>query len=282
MNRVMCGLVTLALWFGCAAPATAGPINVLWYTGGVVSTAGGNFSSYTNMINALVATAASPPAGVPANTWTVTQWAGGAMPAGSFNVLVTASSEGPWATAPNYTPLISANPTLGSRVLVTGQDADLHLIKGAPLGTTYNGPLGFLVDAIDWAGSGTGLGAVFLSPANGVLTGLVGLGSRTTSLSNDTVTIPGAFAAFPINTNLTSAGLSNWGNSSHDFWTGTDSTKFTAINIDGSNRAVTLVSFQDAGGALTAVPEPATLVVFGGIALAGTFGYRRRKATTVA
>ncbi len=30
---------------------------------------------------------------------------------------------------------------------------------------------------------------------------------------------------------------------------------------------------------VTAVPEPATLAVFGGIALAGVFGYRRRKAT---
>jgi hypothetical protein len=32
-------------------------------------------------------------------------------------------------------------------------------------------------------------------------------------------------------------------------------------------------------GAATPIPEPATLAVFGGIALAGALGYRRRKAT---
>ena len=33
------------------------------------------------------------------------------------------------------------------------------------------------------------------------------------------------------------------------------------------------------GGNVIGVPEPATLAVFGGMALAGAFGYRRRKAT---
>jgi PEP-CTERM motif len=36
------------------------------------------------------------------------------------------------------------------------------------------------------------------------------------------------------------------------------------------------------GPSVTEVPEPATLAVFGGIALAGAFGYRRRKATATA
>ena len=35
-------------------------------------------------------------------------------------------------------------------------------------------------------------------------------------------------------------------------------------------------------GQITEVPEPATLAVFGGIALAGAFGYRRRKAAATA
>ena len=48
-------------------------------------------------------------------------------------------------------------------------------------------------------------------------------------------------------------------------------------NSTGAER-IWLANFQaDANSA--AVPEPATLAVFGGIALAGAFGYRRRKAT---
>ena len=35
-------------------------------------------------------------------------------------------------------------------------------------------------------------------------------------------------------------------------------------------------------GQITEIPEPATLAVFGGIALAGAFGYRRRKAAATA
>jgi hypothetical protein len=187
------------------------------------------------------------------------------MPSGSFNVLVVASPQGSWSTDPNYAALNSVLPTFGSREIVSGQDADWHDIN-TPGPTNFNGPRGFLRDSINWAGSGTGLGLVDLGAGDVANLGLTGLGTQT-GFGTDNVVIPGAFAGFPINTNLTSAGLSNWGTSAHESWTGSNTTLWTGINIDGSLscdptasssscRFVTLVTASEAGGGISAVPGP--------------------------
>lgn len=256
-----------ALLLGLAATAVqAGPINVLWYTGGVT-----NSPNYKNNIDNLVSQAAAAPGH---NTWSITYWDSGSMPSGSYNALVVASPQGGWATYPNYGALVSAAPTFGDRVMVTGQDADWHYLNG-PGATPFNGPQGFLIDAVNWAGSGTGLGAVLLGAdsneynrrGGNILAMLTGLGSETGHGTN-TVKIPAAFASFPINQGLTSSGISGWNTSAHNGWTGFDTGRWTGINTnaDGTT-AITLVSKATAGGGTgggtPSVPDPATLALIG-------------------
>jgi hypothetical protein len=273
-------ILAVAVALATVAPASASTINVLWYTGGVE--AFGNSSgvaSYQTGINNL---AASAPSFTVGNSWNVTYWSSGPMPAGSYNVLVTASSEGGWSSYPNYTPLITAAPAHGDRVMVTGQDADWHYLN-YPGPTAFNGPKGFLIDAINWAGSGTGLGEVFLSPGNSVLGALLtpaeflALGADFGTTNN--VVIPPSEASFPINEGLTTAGLSNWSTSAHDVWHGSDTAVWNGINTDGlDDQYVTLVSAATADLPTTSTPEPATVTMLGmGVASLFGYGWRKRK-----
>jgi len=226
----------------------------------------------------------SAPGAPGGNTWNVTFWNSGARPAGDFNALVTVSPEGGWNTNPSFAPLATAAPgiTLGDRIMLTGQDADWHEQNG-PGPSSFNGPKGFLLDAINWAGSGTGLGAVFLGGYTQTGFVLTGLAEATTG-SND-VRIPAAYASFPINTGLTSAGLSGWNTSAHDFYTITDTSKWVGINTLGASTTqfVTIVSAGSAGGDITPSPEPSTVVSAGVAVLFGIgYGWRRRKAKATA
>jgi hypothetical protein len=171
--------------------------------------------------------------------------------------------------------------SFGNRVMVTGQDTDWHYLNHPGNGTTgqaFDGPRGFLSNAINWSGSGSGLGAVILS-ADAGFNLFSGLG--TEGGGGDDVRIPAAFTGLPINTGLTSAGLSNWSTSSHQSWTGTDTTKWAQINVLGTSCGgdssanpaaascsdfVTLIKAEEAGGGLgapTVTPEPSTLVLLG-------------------
>jgi hypothetical protein len=208
------------------------------------------------------------------------------MPTGTFNVLVIASPEGGWSPNPDYSALSAAGLTFStsSRLMLTGQDADWHNIFGP--GPVADGPAGFLFDSIGWAGSGTGMGLVALGQ-DGSLVGLTA-GYSVTGGSTNNVIIPTAFAGFPINTGLTSAGLSNWNTSAHVIFANIDTTVWTGINVDGNqcdasgnsltggpcNAFVTIVTQGGMGGITT--PEPGTLVMFGS-GLLGFAGMLRRK-----
>jgi len=268
----------------------ASPLNILWYTGGIVS-GGSSISDYDTAVNDLAALAPSSPGG---NTWSVTFWNSGAMPTGSYNALVVASPEGGWSTYPDYSALQTAitggSVIYGNRLMLTGQDADWHY-QNSPGPSAFDGPQGFLLDSINWAGSGTGMGLVALGTTGLGCDGAPALGLSGYSgecIGTDNVQIPGVYAGFPINTGLSSAGLSNWGTSAHTEFFGLDSTKWTGINVDGSDGCsaapatcyVTIVSAATGGGGIgTSVPEPADLGMFGlGLLLIGMlWGARRRR-----
>ncbi|HEV7122046.1 MAG TPA: PEP-CTERM sorting domain-containing protein [Rhodanobacter sp.] len=106
--------------------------------------------------------------------------------------------------------------------------------------------------------------------------------------ATDNVQIPPAYANFPINTNLTSTGLSDRGESAHVGFYAIDSTQWAGINVTGGDSCggspgtcyVTIVSAATGGGGSgTSVPEPAHFGMVGlGLALMGLFaGLRRRR-----
>jgi len=214
----------------------------------------------------------------------VTYWNTGIQSTAGFNVLVVASNDGHWGTAPNYTALDSAglsfDPT-SQRVEVTGADVDWHLTSDinpvAPIDVTNVQT--FLTNSVNWAGGGTGLGLVALG-----MSGNVGdpnfkfTGYTTTSVSTNSI---GALSS-PINAGLTDAQLSTWKDSSHVDFSIQDTTTWTGVDTDTdkthtAGQFTTLISnpvSTTTGG--TGVPEPTSLITLAGLA---TFvAIRRRKA----
>jgi len=242
--KILARLLTTVI-IGLGGSAFAGTINILWYTGGTEASGPGTYEAAINNLVAQEENAAFNISGS-VNTWNVTFWTGGAMPTGTFNALVVASPEGGWSTFPDYSSLTSqvTAASFGDRVMLTGQDADWHDIF-SPGSANFNGPSGFLIDAINWAGSGTGLGGVFLADSF-VYSMFTGTGTNTGE--NNTVNTPSAFSTFPINTGLTSAGLSNWNTSAHESFVGSDPSLWTAINVNGAGDPITIVTASTAGG----------------------------------
>ena len=284
-------LIILITGVTLSGMVSASSLNILWYTGGMVS-GGTSISDYNTAVNDLAALAPTSPGG---NTWNVTFWDSGSMPTGPFNALVIASPEGKWATYPDYSALQTAiaggSITYGNRLMLTGQDADWHY-QNYPGPANFDGPQGFLLDSINWAGSGTGMGLVALGVegqvgcSGGPLLGLTGYSSDCAASNN--VQIPGAYASFPINTGLTTHGLSNWSVSGHSEFFGLDSTQWVGINVDGNGACtaspdpcyVTIVSAETVDGGIgVSVPEPGELGIFGfGILLISMlFAARQRR-----
>jgi hypothetical protein len=306
--------MVLALLLLGVSGLKASPVNILWYTGGAQP------SNYDSTIrNNFEHNAA-----LTGNDWTITFWDGsGSRPASftGFDVMVVASEEGPWGgLPPDYTDLFLAGvneSTFGDRVMLTGQDADWHFIDDLTPGPSpFDGPTGFLVNSINWAGSGTvgTMGAVVLDASSSVFSLFTGAGQMyddklcpvggSTDPNDpnfdpncfgrtDNVKIPGEFAGYPLNAGLSSTGLSSWGEAAHKTWQASDPALWTAINADGNScpavenpsvadcdRFVTLVKASQAAGGTTrdAVPEPDTLVLLSSGVLGFIFAYRKMKS----
>ncbi|MDY6782527.1 MAG: PEP-CTERM sorting domain-containing protein [Cyanobacteriota bacterium] len=265
-------------------------INVLWY---------GQNLTYNQSISNLASAASSyDPWGDGSLDWNLTFWNPGepAPDFSQYDTLVIGSAF-PELYGFDASRLLSSKETIeearGSRTFISGQDADLHYILTH--GSVPNGPFGFLINAVNWAGSGTDLGIVSLPDgrlSQGRIQGTLWWLHEDSFLKNELegdisyftenwIELPTATSGFPVNEGLTSAGLSNWAQSSH-VGLSKNIPGYLSINNSGNyfDWSVTMVTASEAGGATKGsqeVPEPASvlgLLAFGSL---GTFSLLKRK-----
>lgn len=286
------GCVCASAGFVSPNVASASSIDVLWTSGS---------AGYNSSIAALGAgqsddAVSYDPNGDGSLSWNITFWnAGDTIDFTSYDVLVAGSS---FDSIDFAGTVLSSKSDIeaarGSRTFLSGQDADFHYRFGL---NNDNGPRGFLINAVNWAASGTDLGIVSMND------GWAGTGSTwwldddsflkseldgfAEYFQDESVFLGVGQEGFPVNEGLTSAGLSNWGTSSHaGFSVGIPG--YTAINFEGSNssgRPITIVTQGFAGGGtdggddtMVTVPLPAT----GWMLLAGlgALGVMRRRQRT--
>ena len=271
---------------------SATTIDVLWY---------GSTPSYNALPTELALNAGDyDPNGDGSLDWNVTLWEDGSSDPmfGDYDVFIIPS----WLSGMDPDRLLDAKDEItdarGSRTFLSGQDADLHYL-GSP-GARDNGPRGFFINAVNWASSGSGMGIVALAD------GWAGSGSswftdtesflydellgNTSYFQEETVQILSGQEDFAVNEGLTTAGLSNWGTSSHMGFS-VDTEGYEVINGAGGNDlfAVTIVTegFADGGtgggdddddndddDSITEVPAPTSITLMS-LALL-VLAYRKR------
>ncbi len=104
-----------------------------------------------------------------------------------------------------------------------------------------------------------------------------GVGTKQLSVSTDGILF--APFTFTVGVGNTTANM-GWQERGFSFTATSATTTLTFRSDENSPYGAALDNVRVS--ALTVIPEPATLAVFGGIALAGAFGYRRRTATAPA
>ncbi|MEL6678938.1 MAG: VPLPA-CTERM sorting domain-containing protein [Pseudomonadota bacterium] len=282
-----------------ATPLSAATIDVLWTSG--------TFTYNNNIQNVANAAATYDPAGDGALTWNLTMWDGGAVDFTSYDVLVVGSTYGvdQNINGNGFFGLgVSAQGVLdnkagieaarGNRTFLSGQDADWHDLNGPR--ARSDGPRGFMINAVNWAASGTGLGIVSMTDRH--LSGPASnrgwwndqdsflkdeVGTSAFAYDSEVVNIGPGQDTFPVNEGLTSRGLSNWRTSSHACFTNVAT--YTAINLAPFRTdtcGVTLVTAAaadgDTGGGDTPSPVPLPASAFLLIAaLTGLRATRRRR-----
>ena len=225
---LIAGLVTVV-------PAHGASINILWYTYGAPT------SQYRSQVLELANLAATLPESAKVQ-WQVTFF-GPSDPApifANYDVLVIQNAEGfrtrPTPTdvdiTPNYAGILnnklSIEAARGDRTYISGSDGDFHAIRGdsgncVPINGCflYDGAVGYVVNAINWAASGNGMGVV--SFYHGELAGGFWWNHPNSFLSAE---LTGRYSAardnqppvvvdLPLNRGLTPTGLSNWTNAFH-------------------------------------------------------------------
>jgi len=290
--------------------AYATPINVLWYSYATLN------SEYRSFYSSFAKTVANYPesSGL---SWNLTFFApGSAQPVFShYNVLVIESGEafrtgpmgGPLAI-PDYSGILNDKSAIqaarGGRTLISGADADFHGIRGDS-GTcptvhcgSYDGARGYVINSVNWAASGRGLGIVSFvdgefpgsfwwnDPRSFLQHELSGhVRDFGTSHENSAV-INLAESAYPLNHGLSSTGLSNWFNAFHAGFTGIIPGYTATVDSGDGRGALSLATSAfvfvptAAPTAAGAVDAPGTLLlVASGLGLAlGSRRYRKREA----
>ncbi len=259
--HVVANLVLSLGWLGGIAHCEASPraIEVLWYTYAPAN------SVYVQTMRRLAGIVHTLPQ-TKGLAWRLTFY-GPDSPTPEFatyDVLVIHSGEAfstapaggvdakPAYAVPNFKGILKHKAAIaaarGERTFISGSDADVHTIHGDsgnapqdPAGrpkqcnpplvgaTCWDGALGHLVNAVNWAGSGRGLGIVswvaaefpgsrwWLDPQSFLraeLNGYVTIWGEGKKRENTPV-IPAAARMYALNSGLTSKGLGNWTNSFH-------------------------------------------------------------------
>jgi len=311
-QRVWAGCLFACATLSGAAHATA--IDVLWYT---YADPASEYRQKITLLSGIVHTLPQS-SGL---SWNLTYFTP-ASPAPNFaayDVLVIESGEafrtgvnpaGPHAT-PDYSGILNNSVAIeaarGDRTFITGADSDYHAIRGdsgnvgrcSPVITSpacWDGALGHSVNAINWAAGGNGLGIVsFLdgefpesywwSHADSFLRSELS-GYVTYAGSDNNPVIDTLAAGFPLNSGLTSLGLSYWTNSFHAFFLDTipnytqivDSrlhptyaaaiATFFSYSNTAPVRPPTHIQHADAQAGAAALAAPGTLLLFAlGLAL---------------
>jgi hypothetical protein len=245
-------LIVLSAGLGLSSQPRAESLEVLWYTYAAAD------SEYRQKISQLAGIVHTLPESRGFN-WKLTYWQAGepAPELAAFDVLVIESGEafltgasGEAPARPDFSGILLNKTAIqaarGNRTFITASDADFHAIRGdtgniaagpdapgrggkcVPAITApecWDGALGHAVNAINWAGSGSGLGIV--SFLDGEFEGSFWWTHADSFLrdeldgyvdyagSEQNPVINPCQALHPLNAGLTSRGLSNWTNSFH-------------------------------------------------------------------
>ncbi len=290
------------------APALCSAIDVLWLSGS---------PAYNANVVELARTAPTyDPDGDGALSWNLTLWNYSADPTPTFSdydVLVVGSTYGidqSYAYGAGGTTGFFGNGVFatgilahgeaiararGSRTFLTGQDPDWHDYNNRP--DQLDGPVGFAVNAVNWAGSGEGLGIVSFSdryhlgpfadvgwwtaPGSFLADEL---GGSVFALQSDSVYLGAGQQDFPVNEGLTSAGLSGWRTSAHAAFGDVEGYVPVNFNLpDSGGLGVTIVTAGQESGATSGkspspvpLPAPAALLVGAMLCIAAVSRRSRR------
>jgi len=278
--------IAVLVLLGASLAVRAATIDVLWYTYAHPA------SEYRT--TGIPGIAAAAP-GFPESSglgWNLTFYdpTGTAPDFSAYDVLVIESGEafrtgapgGPLAT-PDYSGILGNRAAIeaarGDRTIISGTDADFHAIRGdtglcAPFAGCgfWDGARGHMINMVNWAGSGNGLGIVSLF--DGEFAGSFWwahpdsflreeLNGYVTYFRDNFPLIPESASDYPLNHGLTSQGLTDWRNSFHagfhesipGYTRIVDSTLFP-------DRAVVIATSAFAAAPTAPVPEPGQWLLF--------------------